>query len=71
MLDRLGKASAFVTSLPTEVVTPSPRQTQDISRSRFRFKDVSASRGFKIQPVQPTIDKIEQELIKELVSYFE
>lgn len=73
MFDRLGKASAFVASLPTGA---NRRQTQDISQSRLhQFKDVSAWRSpseiGKVQSLQPVADKIEQKLIKELTSYFE
>lgn len=74
MFDRLRKASAFVTSLPTEAPAVR-RRAQDISQSRLQIKDVSAKRrsseASKTQSTQPVTDKIEQELIKEFVSYFE
>lgn len=75
LLDRLEKASKFLSSLPTERSVPDQRQDKDISRSRFATKDISARRKpseiAKIKTAEPMTDKLEQALIKELVSYFE
>lgn len=75
MLDRLEKASKFLGSLPTSQPTSDQRQSKDISQSRFATKDISARRQpseiAKIKTAEPMTDKLEQALIKELVSYFE
>ena len=75
MLDRLEKASKFLSSLPTEQLVTDQRQSKDISQSRFATKDISARRQSseiaKIKTAEPVTDKLEQALTKELVSYFE
>ena len=75
MLDRLEKASKFLSSLPTEQLVPDRQLTKDISQSRFATKDISARRKpseiAKIKTAEPVTDKLEQELTKRLVSYFE
>lgn len=75
LLDRLEKASKFLGSLPTSQPTSDQRQSKDISQSRFATKDISARRQpseiAKIKTAEPMTDKLEQALIKELVSYFE
>lgn len=75
MLDRLEKASKFLSSLSTEQPVPDQRQNKDISQTRFATKDISARRQpseiAKIKTIEPMTDKLEQALIKELVSYFE
>ena len=75
MLDRLEKASKFLSSLPTERPVTDQRQSKDISQSRFATKDISARRKpseiAKIKTAEPVTDKLEQALTKELVSYFE
>lgn len=73
--DQLEKASKFLNSLPTVEPVVDSQQGKDISRSRFATKDISARRKpteiAKIRTVQPVTDKLEQDLIKELVSYFD
>lgn len=73
--DRLEKASKFLSSLPTVEPVANQRLIKDISQSRFATKDISARRKpteiAKVRTVQPVTDKLEQDLIKELVSYFE
>lgn len=75
LLDRLEKASKFLGSLPTVEPVTERRQTKDISQSRFATKDISARRNSteiaKVKTVQPVTDKLEQDLTKRLVSYFE
>ena len=75
LLDRLEKASKFLSSLPTERPVTDQRQSKDISQSRFATKDISARRKpseiAKVKTLQPITDKLEQALAKELVSYFE
>ena len=75
MLDRLEKASKFLSSLPTERPVTDRQLTKDISQSRFATKDISARRKpseiAKVKTLQPITDKLEQALAKELVSYFE
>lgn len=75
LLDQLAKASKFLSSLPTVEPVVDRRPSKDISQSRFATKDISARRKpteiSKIKTVQPETDKLEQDLIKELVSYFE
>ena len=75
MLDRLEKASKFLSSLPTERPVTDQQLTKDISQSRFATKDISARRKpseiAKIKTAEPVTDKLEQELTKRLVSYFE
>ena len=75
LLDQLDKASKFLGSLPTDQPVADRQQRKDISRSRFATKDISARRKpteiAKVKSAQPVTDKLEQDLIKELVSYFE
>ena len=75
LLDRLEKASKFLSSLATKQLVPDRRQSKDISQSRFATKDISARRQSseiaKIKTAEPVTDKLEQALTKELVSYFE
>ena len=75
LFDRLEKASKFLGSLPTDQPVADRQPSQDISRSRFATKDISARRKpteiAKVKPAQPVTDKLEQDFIKELVSYFE
>ena len=75
LLDRLEKASKFLSSLATKQLAPDRRQSKDISQSRFAVKDISARRQpseiAKIKTAEPVTDKLEQALTKELVSYFE
>ena len=75
LLDRLEKASKFLSSLPTKQLVPDRRQSKDISQSRFATKDISARRQpseiAKIKTAEDVTDKLEQELTKRLVSYFE
>ena len=75
LLDRLEKASKFLSSLATKQLAPDRRQSKDISQSRFATKDISARRKpseiAKIKTAEPVTDKLEQALTKELVSYFE
>ena len=75
LLDRLEKASKFLSSLPTERPVTDRQLTKDISQSRFATKDISARRKpseiAKIKTAEPVTDKLEQELTKRLVSYFE
>jgi hypothetical protein len=73
--DRLERASEFLRSLSTSLPTNDGGQ-QDISQSRMAARDVSARRqksASKINATQTRLapGKLEQELIKELVSYFE
>lgn len=75
LLDRLDKASKFLSSLPTEPSVADRQPSKDISQSRLATKDISARRKpkeiAKVKSAQPVTDKLEQQLIKELVSYFE
>ena len=75
LLDRLEKASKFLSSLATKQLVPDRRQSKDISQPRFATKDISARRQSseiaKIKTAEPVTDKLEQALTKELVSYFE
>ncbi|HLO48506.1 MAG TPA: hypothetical protein VK211_08850 [Kamptonema sp.] len=75
LFDRLDKASQFLGSLPTNEQVPSRQPIKDISQSRLATKDISARRKqteiTKIKSAQSVTDKLEQDLIKELVSYFE
>lgn len=75
LFDRLEKANRFLKSLPTNEPIADRQQNKDISQSRFANRDISARRKptevAKGKPAQPVTDKLEQELIKELVSYFE
>lgn len=75
LLDRLEKASKFLSSLATKQLVPDRRQSKDISQPRFVTKDISARRQpseiAKIKTAEPVTDKLEQALTKELVSYFE
>lgn len=75
LLDRLDKASKFLGSLPTNEPVPDRQPSKDISQSRLATKDISARRKpteiAKIKSAQSITDKLEQDLIKELVSYFE
>ena len=85
LFDRLEKASKFLSSLPTaqsvadqsvaDQSVADHQPTKDISQSRFVTKDISANRKpseiAKVKIAQPVTDKLEQDLIKELVSYFE
>ena len=74
-LDRLEKASKFLSSLPTNQEVTDLQPSKDISQSRMATKDISARRKpteiAKVKPVEPITDRLEQNLIKELVSYFE
>lgn len=75
LFNRLEKASKFLGSLPTDQPTGDLPPTKDVSQSRFTADDISAKRkpreivGVKVP--QPVTDKLEQELTKLLVSYFE
>lgn len=75
LLDRLEKASKYLGSLLTVKPIANQRQTKDISQSRFATKDISARRKpteiAKVKTAQPVTDKLEQEFVKEFVSYFE
>jgi hypothetical protein len=75
LLDRLEKASKFLDSLPTSQPTGDRLPTNDVSQSRFRADDISARRKpreiAKVEVAQLITDKLEQELTKLLVSYFE
>lgn len=75
LLDQLEKASKFLGSLPTVEPVANQRPTKDISQSRFATKDISARRKpteiVKVKTAQPVTDKLEQDLIKEFVNYFE
>jgi hypothetical protein len=75
LLDRLKKASKFLDSLPTSQPTGDRLPTKDVSRSRFTVNDISVRRKpqeiAKVKVVQPVTDRLEQELTKLLVSYFE
>lgn len=75
MLDRLDKASKFLGSLSTEPLAADSQPSKDISQSRLATKDISSRRKpteiAKVKSVQSVTDKLEQQLIKELVSYFE
>jgi hypothetical protein len=74
-LDQLEKASKFLGSLSTNQPVADFRSSKDISQSRMATKDISARRKptdvTKVKPMQSVTDKIEQDLIKELVSNFE
>ena len=74
LFNRLEKASKFLGSLPTEPVADR-QQSKDISQFRFATKDISTRRKpteiAKVRTVQPVTDKLEQDLTKELVGYFE
>lgn len=73
--DRLEKASKFLNSLPTEQPVADRQPSKDISQSRLTSKDISARRKpteiAKVKSAQSVTDKLEQDLIKELVSCFE
>lgn len=73
--DQLEKASKFLGSLPTSQPPSDRPSTKDISRSRFTVDDISARRKprevAKVEVAQLVTDKLEQELTKTLVSYFE
>ncbi|MEG4149006.1 hypothetical protein [Microcoleus sp. Pol12B5] len=75
LFDRLEKASKFLSSLLTTKPVADRQSSKDISRLRFATKDISVRRKpseiAKIKNAQPVIDKLEQDLTKELVSYFE
>lgn len=75
LLNRLEKASKFLGSLPTNESSPDRQPSKDISQSRLATKDISARRKpteiAKVKSAQSVTDKLEQELIKELVSCFE
>jgi hypothetical protein len=75
LFDRLEKASKFLNSLPTNQPVADRRPSKDISQSRLTTKDISTRQKpteiAKIKSAEPVTDKLEQELIKELVSYFE
>lgn len=75
LLDRLEKASRFLGSLPTVKPVVDQQPAKDVSQSRFATKDISARQKpteiAKVKTAQPVTDKLEQDLIKELVSYFE
>lgn len=75
LFDRLEKASKFLNSLPTEQPVADHRPSKDISQSRLTTKDISARRKpteiVKVKSAQSVADKLEQDLTKELVSYFE
>ena len=75
LFDRLEKASKFLNSLATEQPVADHRPSKDISQSRLTTKDISARRKpteiVKVKSAQSVADKLEQDLTKELVSYFE
>ncbi len=75
LLDQLGKASKFLGSLPTKPSVADRQPSKDISQSRFANEDISARRKpteiAKVKPTQSVTDKLEQDLIKEFVNYFE
>lgn len=77
MFDQLEKASKSLNSLPTAQPNASRQQNKDISQSRLAVGDVSTrrrpseiARVKAVQPQSPS-DKVEQELIRQLVNYFE
>jgi SET domain-containing protein len=74
-LDRIEKASKFLSSLPTNQPVTDPQPGKDISQSRMAKNDISARRKpteiAKVKTAQPVTDKLEQNLIKEFVNYFE
>jgi hypothetical protein len=75
LLDRLEKASKFLDSLPTSEPTGDRLPTKDVSQPRFTVNDISVRRKpreiAKVKVAQLVTDKLEQELTKLLVSYFE
>jgi hypothetical protein len=74
-LDRLEKASKFLSSLATNQGVTDLQPNKDISQSRMATKDISARRKpteiAKVKTAQSVTDKLEQDLIKEFVKYFE
>lgn len=74
-LDQLEKASKFLSSLPTNQQVTDLQLSKDISQFRIATNDISARRKpteiAKVKTAQPVTDRLEQNLIKELVSYFE
>ncbi len=72
---RLDKAGKFLDSLPTNKAVADSQPSKDISQSRLATRDISARRKpteiSKIKTAQSVTDKLEKDLIKELVSYFE
>lgn len=75
LLDQLERASKFLGLLPTSQQTGDRLPTKDVSRSRFAANDISARHKpreiVKAKVAQLVTDKLEQELTKLLVSYFE
>ena len=75
LLEQLDKASKFLGSLPTDQSVTDRQQSKDISRSRFATKDISARRKLteitKVKSAQSVTNKLGQDFIMELVSYFE
>jgi hypothetical protein len=74
-LDQLEKASKFLSSLLTNRPVANPQPGRDISQSRMARNDITGRRKpteiVKVTPTQSVTDKLEQDLIKEFVSYFE